>query len=325
MSVLQPVTAPTDTVVRATNLTKTYGKADTAVVALKSVNVELGRGEFTAIMGPSGSGKSTLMHCLAGLDKITEGEVSIDGEIISGMTERKLTKLRRDRIGFIFQSFNLIPTLTAEENITLPADIAKKKVSKERFDKVVDAVGLRNRLTHRPAEMSGGQQQRVACARALITEPAVVFADEPTGNLDSKSSTQVLRFLREAVDDLGQTVVMVTHDPTAASFADRVLFLLDGRVIAQLDNPTRERVLDALLELDNLRETDETDDEAPATETEGGESDSPARRGGDGEEPAPTSSSSQADEGAASGSAAATQATPGTPGSTERATQATPA
>ncbi len=249
MSVLHPVSSPSDAVVRASNLTKIYGKGDTAVTALKSVDVNLGRGEFTAIMGPSGSGKSTLMHCLAGLDSITEGEVWLDDIVVSDLSERKLTKLRRNKIGFIFQAFNLIPTLTAEENITLPADIAKRKVSKERFDRVVDAVGIRNRLSHRPAELSGGQQQRVACARALVSEPAVVFADEPTGNLDSKSGEQVLRFLREAVDDLGQTVVMVTHDPSAASWADRVLFLVDGEVVAELREPKRDLVLDALREL----------------------------------------------------------------------------
>lgn len=260
MSVLHPVSSPTDAVVRASNLTKIYGKGDTAVTALNSVDVELGRGEFTAIMGPSGSGKSTLMHCLAGLDSITEGEVKLDDIIVSNLSERKLTKLRRDKIGFIFQAFNLIPTLTAEENITLPADIAKRKVSKERFDQVVDAVGLRDRLTHRPAELSGGQQQRVACARALVTEPAVVFADEPTGNLDSKSGEQVLRFLREAVDDLGQTVVMVTHDPAAASWADRVLFLVDGEVVAELRDPKRDLVLDALRELGDDTDTDSDTD-----------------------------------------------------------------
>lgn len=249
MSVLHPVSSPTDAVVRASNLTKIYGKGDTAVTALNSVDVELGRGEFTAIMGPSGSGKSTLMHCLAGLDSITEGEVKLDDIIVSNLSERKLTKLRRDKIGFIFQAFNLIPTLTAEENITLPADIAKRKVSKERFDQVVDAVGLRDRLTHRPAELSGGQQQRVACARALVTEPAVVFADEPTGNLDSKSGEQVLRFLREAVDDLGQTVVMVTHDATAASYADRAVFLSDGRIVDEVHSPTQDDLLQTMARL----------------------------------------------------------------------------
>ena len=263
MSVLQALTTPTEPAIIARGLTKTYGKGSTAVTALKSVDVTIGRGEFTAIMGPSGSGKSTLMHCLAGLDSITSGDVTLDGNTISSMSERKLTKLRREQIGFIFQSFNLIPTLTARENITLPADIAKKTVSKERFDTIVDAVGLRDRLTHRPAEMSGGQQQRVACARALITEPTVVFADEPTGNLDSKSSTQVLNFLREAVDAFEQTVVMVTHDPTAASHADRILFLVDGRIVAELRQPTPDAVLDALRELDTLRETDPQDEDNP--------------------------------------------------------------
>ncbi len=275
MSVLQALTTPTEPAITARGLTKTYGKGNTAVTALKSVDVTIGRGEFTAIMGPSGSGKSTLMHCLAGLDSITSGDVTLDGNTISNMSERKLTKLRRQQIGFIFQSFNLIPTLTAQENITLPADIAKKTVSKERFDTIVDAVGLRDRLTHRPAEMSGGQQQRVACARALITEPTVVFADEPTGNLDSKSSAQVLRFLREAVDAFDQTVVMVTHDPTAASHADRILFLVDGRIVAELREPTPGSVLDALRELDAMRETDPEAETTPGSDPEPAEEDAP--------------------------------------------------
>lgn len=249
MSVLEAVTPPADVVLSARRLTKIYGKGDTAVTALNNIDVEIGRGEFTAIMGPSGSGKSTLMHCLAGLDSISEGEIILDDLTISTMSERKLTRLRRDKIGFIFQSFNLIPTLTAQENITLPADISKKKVPADRFNQVVDAIGLRDRLTHRPAELSGGQQQRVACARALVTEPAVVFADEPTGNLDSKSGLQVLKFLRRAVDEFSQTVVMVTHDPDAAAWADRVLFLVDGAVVAQLTSPKRDTILDALREL----------------------------------------------------------------------------
>lgn len=249
MSVLEPVSPPRDVVVRASQLTKIYGKGETAVTALRSINVEIGRGEFTAIMGPSGSGKSTLMHCLAGLDSITEGEIVLDDVTISTMSERKLTRLRREKIGFIFQSFNLIPTLTARENITLPADISKRPVSPERFDQVIEAVGLGDRLSHRPAELSGGQQQRVACARALVTNPAVVFADEPTGNLDSKSSAQVLKFLRHAVDEFNQTVVMVTHEPDAAAWADRVLFLVDGSVVAQLTSPQRDTILDALREL----------------------------------------------------------------------------
>lgn len=249
MSVLEAVTPPTDVVLSARRLTKIYGKGDTAVTALNNIDVQIGRGEFTAIMGPSGSGKSTLMHCLAGLDSISEGEIVLDDLTISSLSERKLTRLRRDKIGFIFQSFNLIPTLTARENITLPADISQKKVSADRFNQVVDAIGLRDRLTHRPAELSGGQQQRVACARALVTEPAVVFADEPTGNLDSKSGLQVLKFLRRAVDEFSQTVVMVTHDPDAAAWADRVLFLVDGMVVAQLTQPQRDTILDALREL----------------------------------------------------------------------------
>ncbi len=281
MSVLQALTTPTEPAIIARGLTKTYGKGNAAVTALKSVDVSIGRGEFTAIMGPSGSGKSTLMHCLAGLDSITSGDVTLDGNTISSMSERKLTKLRREQIGFIFQSFNLIPTLTARENITLPADIAKKTVSKERFDTIVDAVGLRDRLTHRPAEMSGGQQQRVACARALITEPTVVFADEPTGNLDSKSSAQVLKFLREAVDTFEQTAVMVTHDPTAASHADRILFLVDGSIVAELRQPTPDAVLDALRELDGLRKTDPQDEGEPASHPAPSEDSTPAPEPGE--------------------------------------------
>lgn len=233
-------------VVRADRLSKVYGKGDNEVVALRKVSVEMGRGQLTAIMGPSGSGKSTLMHCLAGLDSPTSGSIRIEGKDITKMNQRQLTRLRRDDIGFIFQSFNLIPTLTAKENITLPADIAGKPISAERFNKVVDAVGLGDRLDHRPSELSGGQQQRVACARALVTEPAVVFADEPTGNLDSAATKQVLKFLRRAVDQLRQTVVMVTHEPEAAAWADRVIFLADGQLVGELWNPTRDDVLDAL-------------------------------------------------------------------------------
>ncbi|MDO5729854.1 MAG: ABC transporter ATP-binding protein [Actinomycetaceae bacterium] len=273
MSVLEPISPPSDVVVRATKLTKIYGKGDTAVTALRSIDVEIGRGEFTAIMGPSGSGKSTLMHCLAGLDSITDGKIVLDNVTISTMSERKLTKLRREKIGFIFQSFNLIPTLTARENITLPADISKRPVSRERFNQVIEAVGLGDRLSHRPAELSGGQQQRVACARALVTNPAVVFADEPTGNLDSKSSAQVLKFLRHAVDEFNQTVVMVTHEPDAAAWADRVLFLVDGEVVAQLSSPHRDAILDALRELgdapDIAETTPDTEDSPHPTPTAG--------------------------------------------------------
>jgi putative ABC transport system ATP-binding protein len=230
----------------ARELVKVYGKGETAVRALDGVDVDFASAELTAIMGPSGSGKSTLMHCMAGLDTATSGTVLVDGEDVGRMNQRQLTKLRRTRLGFVFQAFNLIPTLTAEENITLPLDIARRPVDREWFDTVVDAVGLRDRLTHRPSELSGGQQQRVACARALVSRPAVVFADEPTGNLDSRSSGEVLGFLRSSVDELGQAVVMVTHDPTAASYAHRVLFLADGRVVGELERPTTESVLDAL-------------------------------------------------------------------------------
>ncbi len=233
-------------IARTRELTKVYGKGSTAVRALDGIDVDIARGELTAIMGPSGSGKSTLMHCLAGLDRPTSGEVVVDGEPIGRLSERELTKLRRTRLGFVFQAFNLIPTLNARENITLPLDIARTKVDPAWFDAVVGAVGLTNRLHHRPAELSGGQQQRVACARALIARPAIVFADEPTGNLDSVASAEVLGFLRSSVDTLGQSIVMVTHDPTAASFADRVLFLHDGKVRGELRSPTPDSVIDAL-------------------------------------------------------------------------------
>lgn len=238
-----------DSVLTARSLTKIFGKGDAAVTALDNVDVDIARAQFTAIMGPSGSGKSTLMHCLAGLDAVTSGRIMLDGDEISSMSQRRLTRLRRERIGFVFQSFNLVPTLSAEENITLPLDIARRRVDRARFDQIVGAVGLTDRLHHRPAELSGGQVQRVACARALVGDPAVVFADEPTGNLDSHSTEQVLQILRTSVDELGQSVVMVTHEPEAAAWADTVLFLRDGRVVAQLDDPDRDRVLDALREL----------------------------------------------------------------------------
>jgi putative ABC transport system ATP-binding protein len=211
--------------------------------------VDFGRGELTAIMGPSGSGKSTLMHCMAGLDRSDAGTVVVDGVEVSGMSERHLTRLRRDRLGFVFQAFNLVPTLTALENITLPLDIARRPVDRDHLDAVVRAVGLADRLGHKPAELSGGQQQRVACARALVSRPSVVFADEPTGNLDSTSSGEVLGFLRRSVDELGQSVVMVTHDPTAASYAHRVLFLADGSLVGELTDPTPDSVLAALAAL----------------------------------------------------------------------------
>ncbi len=238
-----PTLAPIAT---ARGLVRTYGSGPTAVHALAGVDLDVERGRLTATMGPSGSGKSTLMHCLAGLDRPTAGTVVVDGEEVSSLSERKLTRLRRDRIGFVFQAFNLVPTLTALENITLPLDIARRPVDKAHLDAVVQAVGLADRLHHKPAELSGGQQQRVACARALVTRPAVVFADEPTGNLDSTSAHEVLSFLRRSVDELGQSVVMVTHDPTAASYADRVLFLADGRIVDELREPTPDAVLERL-------------------------------------------------------------------------------
>jgi putative ABC transport system ATP-binding protein len=204
------------------------------------------RGQCTAIMGPSGSGKSTLMHCMAGLDRPTDGQIWVDGQNIVGLSQRELTKLRRTRIGFVFQSYNLVPTLTAAENITLPLEIAGRPVDRDWFDIVVETLGLGDRLTHRPSELSGGQQQRVACARALIARPAVVFADEPTGNLDSKAAAEVLGFLRTGADDMGQSIVLVTHDPTAASYAHRIVFLGDGKVVGELYNPTVDAILDAL-------------------------------------------------------------------------------
>ncbi len=233
----------------ARGLVKTYGTGEAAVRALDGVDVDFGRGELTAIMGPSGSGTSTLMHCMAGLDRPDTGTVVVDGLEVSAMNERKLTRLRRDHLGFVFQAFNLVPTLTALENITLPLDIARRPVDRAHLDAVVQAVGLADRLGHKPTELSGGQQQRVACARALVSRPSVVFADEPTGNLDSTSSGEVLGFLRRSVDDLGQSVVMVTHDPTAASYAHRVLFLADGRLVGELTDPTPDSVLAALTAL----------------------------------------------------------------------------
>ena len=234
----------------AEHLSKVYGAGDTRVVALDDVTVTFARGEFTAIMGPSGSGKSTLMHCLAGLDSPTSGEVRIGAVEISRLGDKELTRLRRDAVGFVFQSFNLVPTLTALENITLPLDIAGRKPDRDWLDSVVGTLGLGDRLRHKPAELSGGQQQRVACARALVTRPQIVFADEPTGNLDSRSSAEVLRFLRSAVSDMGQTVVMVTHDPVASAYADRILFLADGRIVDEMRDPTAALVIDRLKRFD---------------------------------------------------------------------------
>ena len=221
-------------VARAEHLSKVYGTGGAQVVALDDVTVEFGRGRLTAIMGPSGSGKSTLMHCMAALDAPTSGHVVIDGVDVRGLKDKALTLLRRDRLGFVFQAYNLVPTLTARENITLPVDIAGVKLDVAWFDTVVDALGIRDRLSHRPEELSGGQQQRVACARALVRRPAIVFADEPTGNLDTRASSEILAFLRHSVDDFGQSIVMVTHDPVAASYADRVLFLVDGRIVDEI-------------------------------------------------------------------------------------------
>jgi putative ABC transport system ATP-binding protein len=227
-----------------------YGSGEAEVVALRGVDLELASGNYTAIMGPSGSGKSTLMHCLAGLDTVTRGDVFIGDERVTGLGDSALTKLRRDKVGFVFQQFNLLPMLTAQENILLPIAIAGRKPDRDWFNRVVDSIGLRDRLGHKPAELSGGQQQRVACARAMITRPAVIFADEPTGNLDSRSGAEVLGFLRDSVRQFQQTVVMVTHDPNAASYADRVVFLSDGRAVAELHSPTAEAVLDTMKRLD---------------------------------------------------------------------------
>jgi putative ABC transport system ATP-binding protein len=231
---------------RAVGATKIYGKGDTAVRALDNVSVDIAAGAFTAVMGPSGSGKSTLMHCLAGLDDLTDGEVYIGDVELGSLSDSALTRVRRERLGFVFQSFNLISTLSAEENILLPMSLAGTKADRAWVDQVIATVGLGDRLQHRPSELSGGQQQRVAVARALASRPHVVFADEPTGNLDSRSGSEVLRLLRESVDRFGQTVVMVTHDPTAAAWADRALFLGDGRIVDHVDGPTAEVVLDRM-------------------------------------------------------------------------------
>ncbi len=231
-------------------LSKVYGRGDAAVRALDDVSVDFERGRFTAIMGPSGSGKSTLLHCMAGLDAPTGGKVFIGDVDLTSLSEKQLTLLRREKVGFVFQAYNLVPTLTAAENITLPLDIAGTKPDRAWFDQVVDTIGLRPRLSHRPSELSGGQQQRVAGARALVSKPEIVYADEPTGNLDSRSGVELLTFLRDAVKEHGQTIVMVTHDPNAASFADRVVFLADGRVVDEMEAPTAERVLDHMKSLE---------------------------------------------------------------------------
>ncbi|MDV2418624.1 ABC transporter ATP-binding protein [Corynebacterium tuberculostearicum] len=235
---------------RAVDLFKQYGSDDTAVIALDHVSIEFGKNEFTAIMGPSGSGKSTLMHTMAGLDSATSGSAFIGETDMSALNDKDITALRRDRLGFIFQSFNLVPTLTAAENITLPTDIAGKDVDKQWFEEVTRRLGLAERLEHRPAELSGGQQQRVACARALVSRPEIIFGDEPTGNLDSNSSAEVLDILRTAVDKDAQTVVIVTHDAKAASYADRVVFLADGKLVNELHNPTMEAIHQVMAEIE---------------------------------------------------------------------------
>ena len=234
------------TVVHANDLTRTYGEGETAVRALQGVSLDIPKGDLTAIMGPSGSGKSTLMHILAGLDKPTAGEVSIAGTPITRLGDSDLTKLRREHIGFVFQFFNLLPMLTAEENIVLPLTIAGEKPDPEFFETLLDNVGLADRRKHRPSELSGGQQQRVAIARALVSRPTVVFADEPTGNLDSKTGSEILDLLRHSVEEYGQTTVMVTHEPRAAAIADRVLFLADGRIVKELPRSTQPEILAAL-------------------------------------------------------------------------------
>jgi putative ABC transport system ATP-binding protein len=250
-TVLTPPRAPVATTVAATarNATKVYGSGEALVRALDDVTVEFPSGHFTAIMGPSGSGKSTLMHCLAGLDTLSSGTVSIGTADLSKLNDRQLTQLRRDHVGFIFQSFNLVPTLTALENITLPSALAGRKPDRAWLDHVVDTVGLRSRLSHRPSELSGGQQQRVAVARALASKPQIIFADEPTGNLDSRTGAEILSFMRTAVREFGQTIVMVTHDPMAAAYADRAVFLADGRIVDEIDAPTANSVLDRIKKL----------------------------------------------------------------------------
>ena len=247
---VQPTAPTTTAAARAVDLSKIYGEGDATVRALDGVSVEFERGRFTAIMGPSGSGKSTLLHCMAGLDTPTSGRVLIGDVDLTTLSEKDLTLLRRRQIGFVFQAFNLIPTLTAAENITLPLDIAGEDPDRAWFDLVVDTVGLRDRLDHRPSELSGGQQQRVAGARALVSRPEIVYADEPTGNLDSRAGQELLAFLRSAVTDHGQTIVMVTHDASAAAFADRIVFLADGRIVDEMLAPTTDRVLDRLKSLE---------------------------------------------------------------------------
>ncbi|WP_028280693.1 ABC transporter ATP-binding protein [Arthrobacter sp. H5] len=246
-----PLPSPIDTAsaVSAANLTKTYGRGDTAVHALRDVSVRFDRSRFTAIMGPSGSGKSTLMHCLAGLDSADSGRLWIGDTEITGLPDNRLTRLRRDRVGFVFQAFNLIPTLTAEQNITLPVSLAGGTVDRAWLRQISDALGLRDRLSHRPHELSGGQQQRVAVARALLTRPDVIFGDEPTGNLDSTSGSEVLSLLRRSSQEMGQSIIMVTHDPVAASYADRVVLMKDGELVGQLERTDADSIVAALSRL----------------------------------------------------------------------------
>jgi len=239
-------------IIHSLNLTKIYGEKETSVTALDDINVEFKENDFTAIMGPSGSGKSTLLHCLAGLDRPTSGQIYLREEDISTLNDKQLTKIRRDSFGFVFQAFNLIPTLTAEENITLPSSIAGKKPEEEWVKQVIEAMDIGDRLGHRPNELSGGQQQRVAAARAMASKPEVIFADEPSGNLDSKSSKELLVFMKSIVDDLNQTIVMVTHDPYAASFAERVIMLKDGEIANDLDNPTQEEIVSQVTSLTEI-------------------------------------------------------------------------
>ena len=244
MTITSPLT--TSIAARAVHASKIYGEGETEVRALDNVDVDFGRGAYSAIMGPSGSGKSTLLHCIAGLDALTSGQVFLGDVELSALNEKHLTQIRRDRIGFVFQSYNLIPTLTAIENITLPLALAGRDPDQQWLDHVVDIVGLRDRLKHRPSELSGGQQQRVAVARALASRPEIVFADEPTGNLDSRASGEVLSFMKQVVQEIGQTIVMVTHDPIAASYASRVVFLADGKVIGELRDPHPDAILDKM-------------------------------------------------------------------------------
>ncbi len=254
MTLLLDSPAAPDTLIAAASArgaTKVYGSGDTEVLALDNVDVDFAAGQFTAIMGPSGSGKSTLMHCMAGLDRLSGGSATVGDVDIANASEKQLTLLRRNQLGFIFQAFNLVPTLSAIENITLPMDLAGTKPDQAWVDNVVETVGLAHRLNHRPGELSGGQQQRVAVARALASRPKIIFADEPTGNLDSTTGSEILAFMRHAVRDLGQTIVMVTHDPVAASYSDRVVFLADGRITDQLFEPTPDSVLDHMRRLSN--------------------------------------------------------------------------